>query len=95
MRWGLTALMLAVVLSALLAGCQQQFTRQRFETLYVGQPAEDVREVLGEPTVEYPNEWRYVTDRPYAMGTVYFADGKVTRKTWANERSAATRPDMP
>lgn len=78
-----------IVLAAGVAGCQSKFSRQAFETVYVGQPAADVEKTLGEPTVRYEDQWRYVTDFPYAMGTVFFEDGKVVRKTWVNERPSA------
>lgn len=77
----------ALVLAALLVGCgNHSFTRQRYETIYVGQPSWDVRQALGDPTVEEPNAWTYEhTEVPYYRAVIYLRHGRVVSKEWSYE----------
>jgi len=82
----------ALVLAAALAGCNR-FTRQRYETLYVGQPARDVQRVLGKPTAYYGETWVYVHDPvPYYRAVILFSEGKISGKSWSYDRPPASQP---
>ena len=87
------ATLLAVcLLAACLCGCSKgSFTRQRWETLYVGQPSWDVRKVLGKPAYQDEETWIYVHDsRPYHRAAVHFRYGRVAGKDWSYERLTTT-----
>lgn len=63
----LAAVALAGVLVLLCAGCQPQgpaFTRERYRTVYVHEPTEQVRQKLGEPARSTSDYWDYVNRRP-------------------------------
>ncbi len=75
-----------LLLAACLAGCNRSFTRERYETIYIGQPDWDVREVLGRPTLQQADAWTYVHSKtPYYQAVIYFRDGKVVGKDWSYE----------
>jgi hypothetical protein len=90
------ALIFAMIAAAMLAtcpGCQQKFTRQRYETIYTSMPDWQVRNVLGEPTERSDGEWTYVNKTPYYRAQIRFEKGQVAGKSWSVERSAAaSRP---
>lgn len=86
MRYRLLLVPLAVLLAAWPLGCTRSFTRQRDETIYVGQPNWDVRQVLGRPTYQEINTWTYVhTGTPYYWAVIHFGDDKVIGKDWSYE----------
>ena len=95
MRHRLPLVVLALLLAAWPVGCHSApFTRQRYETLYVGQPDWDVRNVLGPPTYQEADVWTYVhTDTPYCWAVIYFRDGKVTGKEWSYEPLPARKTE--
>ena len=84
-------MLLAAVTLCTLAGCQK-FTRQRYETIYVGQPATDVKTMLGKPTVQFENEWTYLNNKPYYKADIFFEDGRVSKKAWFDERETTGLP---
>jgi outer membrane protein assembly factor BamE (lipoprotein component of BamABCDE complex) len=71
-----------------IGGCnsQQKFTRQCYETIYIGMPRQQVHHVLGEPNVVEKNSWRYVNEMPYYEAIIIFDDGCVKDKSFSNER---------
>jgi len=79
-RSGLCVLAAAAML--LLAGCAERFTPQRYSTIYLGQPAAEVRRVLGPPTHRFPDRWMYLHDAPFYRATITFRDGRVAAKRW-------------
>jgi hypothetical protein len=87
MRRQLLLLLVAAVLAAGLAGCGgKSLTRQRYETIYVGQPDWDVLKVLGRPTYQEFDTWTYVHTRtPYFQAIIHFREGKVIAKEWSYE----------
>ena len=83
-----TILLAAVLLVCLCAGCQQKFTRQQYETIYVGMPDWQVRNVLGQATVTHGDAWAYVNESPYYRATIEFENSHVTGKRWSSDRFA-------
>jgi hypothetical protein len=66
------------------AGCQgPAFTRERFVTVYLHEPAEQVRAKLGEPARSTPEYWDYVNRKPtHYEARIWFRDGQVAKKEW-------------
>jgi hypothetical protein len=85
-------LALWAVLAAALAfsscGCTGKFTRQRYDTVYIGQPAGDVERTLGKPEVRAGDQWLYVNRRPahYEARILFDLDRKVVRKEWFDRK---------
>lgn len=75
----------AVVLLAGLAGCNK-FNRENYDTIYMGQPIEQVEMTLGKPHAAFSSEWVYINDEPFYKAIIKFQDGKVTGKSWFDER---------
>ena len=71
----------------LCAGCQPQFNRQSYETIYRGEPAQEVQRKLGPPERSTPECWDYVGRRPsHFEARIWFRDGQVTRKEWFDRK---------
>jgi hypothetical protein len=90
------ALIVAVLAAGALTacpGCQQKFTRQRYETIYTSMPDWQVRDVLGQPARGADDEWTYVNNSPYYRALIRFKDGKVAAKSWSVDRPPASMPD--
>jgi len=77
------------------AGCQPAFTRQQYETVYVGQTADDVQRALGQPTESTGTAWVYVHEKPYYRAEIQFTDGRVVRKSWSVRPATAPAPRHP
>ena len=87
MRRAWLAAAVAVLVAA--AGCQ--FTRQNYQSVLLGQTADQVEKSLGKPRTQFDNEWVYTADDPrdLAMAKIWFGpDNKVIGKSWEN-------PDKP
>jgi len=80
--------MLAAMPLLMCTGCQQKFTRQRYETIRVTMPEWEVREVLGSPKRRDGEVWTYVNERPYYRAEITFAGGEVVGKDWSVDRPA-------
>ena len=82
------AVPLCILLAAALAcaGCAgPEFSREKFDTIYVGQEAGEVQKVLGPPQKTSDGTWEYAKDRPYRQeARIWFRDGRVVRKKWLN-----------
>jgi hypothetical protein len=87
MRRPLLAILVAAVLTAWLAGCGgPSFTRQRYDTVYIGEPDWDVRKFLGRPTYQELDTWTYIHRQvPYYRAIIHFREGKVIAKEWTYE----------
>jgi len=83
----------AVLVAGFCAGCQQKFTRQRFDTIYRGQPAYEVEMTLGEPTAKFSNTWSYINEEPFYKAIIEFESGRVTSKAWYDEKEMGDHPD--
>ncbi len=68
------------------AGCQKKFTRQRYETIYIGMPDRQVRKILGEPHLARGESWRYLHEKPFYKAIIEFENGRVKSKSWSLER---------
>jgi len=84
-------LVASAVGACLIAGCEQKFTRQKFETVYVGMPDYAVEQKLGRPQETTPDKWAYTGRRPYYRVEIIFRDGRVVETKWGSE--PATRPN--
>jgi len=83
-RLGMTILVVAMLI---VGGCAaNKFTRQRYDTIYVGQDKQSVREKLGEPTIELPEGWLYRNEMPYYEARILFSGDRVSEKAWIEER---------
>jgi hypothetical protein len=88
-----TSLLLAgaLLVAMAAAGCQQnQFTRQNYDTIYVGEDAAHVALAVGKPRATADDRWIYQNELPYYEAWVEFKDGKVSRKHWSDVRPPAT-----
>ena len=88
-------LMVAVLLSGFaIGGCTgQKFTRQQYDTLYVGQPPGGVYESLGEPQERRGDVWMYVNDRPFYRAAIVFEDDRLAKKFWTTDRNKPLPPE--
>jgi hypothetical protein len=84
----------AGVLLGMCAGCQEQFTRQRYETIYVGQPAFEVEKTLGTPDARFSDTWTYLHSDPFYKAIIEFEDSRVTNKAWYDENEMGRHPDL-
>lgn len=77
---------LLFVLPALLwtAGCSQKLTYERWESVYEGQRADVVEQVLGEPVERLDMRWLYMDADRGITADIYFQDGEVIGKTWSD-----------
>ena len=78
-------LLAAIALNA--AACTmslfRKFDRQRYETLYHGQPYYAVEDTLGKPTEIDERQWIYTHESPFYRAVItYDADGKLVNKEW-------------
>ncbi len=83
MRTRSIVLWTACLLIGSLAGCGgRKFTPQRYDTVYIGQPAWAVERTLGAAAEKSPDRWIYLHTKPYYRATITFQDGEVTAKHW-------------
>lgn len=60
-----------------------KFDRQRYETLYYGQPYYAVEDTMGKPTEIDERQWIYIHESPYYRAVItYDAEGKLANKEW-------------
>jgi hypothetical protein len=88
----LCLLLTAVVLCAV--GCQEKFTRQRYETIYIGQPAPQVERTLGDPEAKFSDTWTYIHETPFYKAIIKFENGRVVDKAWYDSEQFDTHPDL-
>lgn len=81
----------ALVLAGVCAGCRDNL-RQEYETIHIGQPASDVRLMMGKPTHESADEWSWVRDCPFRKAIVKFENGRVSGMSWSNEKTPGDQP---
>jgi hypothetical protein len=87
--------LIAVVLSA--AGCTlapyKKFDRQRYETLYHGQPDFEVQKTMGKPARIEGNQWTYIHETPYYQAVITFDENdELINKEWSLERPEPYSP---
>jgi len=80
--WFVFLVLSAIVL--VLAGCQRQFTYDRFQTIREGCDCrEDVRQILGKPKFTSDDVWYYEDLDRHEHAQIFFAeDGRVLSKEW-------------
>jgi outer membrane protein assembly factor BamE (lipoprotein component of BamABCDE complex) len=84
MRLRMTSVALAAVL-VLAAGCE--LTRKNYQAVGMGQEADQVKGLLGDPRYNFEGRWVYTRDDPRDLTKVeiYFdEDGRVVGKAWQN-----------
>jgi len=68
-------------------GCGGKFNRTNYDTIYLSQPADDVRLVLGEPTEMTDNRWIYIHRRPFYQAAITFdSQMEVSQKRWSYQQ---------
>lgn len=79
----------AGLLLLVLAGCQRQFTRERFDLIKADvDDREDVRRILGKPEADLQDQWFYDDlDRHYSAVIFFDEHGRVRAKEWMDARS--------
>lgn len=75
-----------IVITGLLGGCAQKFTRENFEMIRAGSDTkEDVRQILGKPEKAMTDVWFYSNFNNDVTAEVFFDDsGTVVSKQWAD-----------
>ena len=74
---------------AALAGCSDHVQRSRYDMIREGMSDKhEVRMTLGEPTVEWNDEWQWHRHDRHAFVVINFnEDGRVVRKRWLGNRA--------
>ncbi|HAU36909.1 MAG TPA: hypothetical protein DCX07_04245 [Phycisphaerales bacterium] len=93
MKRAIVLLLVVGALALVCTGCEKKFTRQRFDTIYVGQPEMEVELTLGEPTAKFSDSWSYINDEPFYKAVISFEKGRVTDKAWYDEHEMGDHPD--
>jgi hypothetical protein len=84
MRWRMLGITLAAVV-LLAAGCE--LTRKNYQAVGLGQEAEQVKGLLGDPRYRFEGRWVYTRDDPRDLTKVeiYFdGEKRVVGKAWQN-----------
>jgi hypothetical protein len=92
-RTHLLLLWALIAAGALLAGgcAKESFTRVRYETVYLGQVAEEVEATLGPPDRIEDNRWMYIHREPFYQAIIAFDEGRVVSKQWNWDRPREDR----
>lgn len=92
-------LLLALGSTIALCGCARPFTRERYETVRVGDSEAQVRLVIGDPAERLYQQWFYDDlDRNYSAVIHFDREGKVRGKEWMDARKGIWEgrdPDSP
>jgi len=91
-RSTVVVLVAAMLLAGLCCGCNK-FTRARYDTIYVGEPAFEVEKTLGRPDAAFSDSWSYINEKPFYKAIIQFKDARVTKKSWYDEREMGDHPD--
>jgi len=78
---------LAVAGLAMLAAAGCNLQRKDYQAVSLGQSAEEVKQILGDPRYRFEGQWIYTRDDPRDLTKVdiYFdEEGKVVGKAWQN-----------
>ena len=98
-RSGMLLLAGIVTAAFLCTGCQQKFTRQRYETIYNGMSELDVEKTLGNPDkgggMKCSDTWTYIRRDPgfRYKAVIKFKDGVVVDKAWYGPGEMGDHPD--
>ena len=86
-------LVVIVALPLICAGCGPKFTRQTYETVYVGQPAAEVEAIMGKPAAKFSDSWTYLHEDPFYKAIIGFESGRVRSKSWYDSNQMGDHPD--
>lgn len=75
-------------------GCAR-LTRSRFDMIYRGQPAEEVRDILGKPKYDLDETWVYESDWPYRKAKITFWSNRVDSKQWLSDAPKPRKTEQP
>ncbi|MFP3938520.1 MAG: hypothetical protein ACLFVW_09285 [Phycisphaerae bacterium] len=81
------ALIGLLAMAGVTAGCQEKLTRPRYETIYMGQPAEQVQKTLGKPDARTDGTWTFTREKPYARVIIRFENNHVVDKAWYHDEA--------
>ena len=93
-RYTTFVLLAAVALAMVCTGCEQKFTRPRYDTIITGMTEFEVEHVLGEPEVKFSDSWSYIHEEPFYKAIIQFREGRVSNKAWYDENEMGTHPDL-
>jgi hypothetical protein len=94
MTRGTVVLLSAALLATIFCGgCNEQFTKQRYETIYIGQSQMEVEKILGNPEARFSDSWTYLHEEPFYKAVIQFRDGRVSDKAWYDEKEMGVHPD--
>ncbi len=78
------------------SGCiGDKFSRPAYETLYVGMPQSEVKDILGSPDKKEGDTWTYRRSKPCEIAVIKFADGKIAEKNWYESEDACKNAEKP
>ena len=88
-------LVVSALVTGALVGCEtNQFTRERYETLYTGLSAVDVELTLGTPTTKFSNSWTYINREPFYKAVIGFDENRlVSSMAWYDSEEMGDHPD--
>ena len=91
---GWVLVIVAMLTAMLLVGCQQRFTRVRYEFISLHMSGDQVIDAIGHPESQTPDTWTYVNRKgEYYRAIIRFdKNGRVTDRAWYISRPAATQP---
>ncbi len=88
MKFTLSFFIVGILVLAAVSGCVDKFSRPAYETLYVGMPQAEVKDVLGSPDKQAGNTWTYRRNQPCEIAVIKFVDGKIAEKNWYDSPDA-------
>jgi len=94
-RSGMLLLAGIVTAAFLCTGCQEKFTRQRYETIVNNMSELEVEKMLGEPEAKFSDSWSYIRRDPgfRYKAVIKFKDGVVVDKAWYGPGEMGDHPD--
>ncbi len=82
-----TAIFLLVAALAVTSlGCGAKFTRQRYDTVYIGAPADKLLRTLGKPDSRDGDTWAYTNDSPWYQAKFIISENTVAGKNFSYDR---------
>lgn len=82
------AVLAVTAAAALLVGCEQKFTRERFNMIEPQVDEKyDVEKILGEPEFKVDGEWYYENQDEHYAARIFFEGETVRAKEWMDART--------
>ncbi len=81
----LLLLVVGALLAGMLGGCQERFTRPRYDTVTTGLTESQVVDRIGKPDSRFQNRWVFTHEEPFYRAVIEFHNGRVIRKEWFDE----------